>query len=286
MEIRQRKRQVGGMTTGGILVSCLYCSACRQCWWGWQQRFPVSVYCCLLGCLFGVVQGPGGTTMACRHQGSGNGDSREGSLSDQSAHQQCPSPVIQHLKRVQSRWVTFRTLTHQYTSTSACLGPRTAYVLYKLKLWLTLGFPAFAAFRELFGLLVRCFVEKLSCVLMSCWCRVTSSPKGDNPGALPFADRCLPGLEITDLFGRLRYKELSSHLLLHSTEQGTCISGQLIVFLALTLLLPIPVSSRKKNRRILSEDPCRLSHFLFPLIYCSQTLSGVNWTLSCWGGLV
>lgn len=218
------------------------------------------------------MQGPGGTTVACRHQGSWNGDSFAGSLSDQSARQQCPSPVVQHLERLQSRWVTFRTLTHQCTSTSACLGPRTAYVLYKLKRWLTLGFPAFAAFHELFGLLVKCFVKKLSWVIVLCWSRITASPKGDNAGALPFADRGLPGLEITDLFGRLRYKELCSHLLLHSTELGTCVSGKLIVFLALTPLLPIPVSSRKKNRKVLSEDPCRLPHFLFPLIYCSQII--------------
>lgn len=89
---------------------------------------------------------------------------------------------------------------------------------------------------------------------------------------MPFADRCLLWLEITDLFGRLRYKELCSHFLLHNTEQGKCISGQLILFLPLILLLPITASSRRKNRRILSEDPCRLSHFLSPLIYCSQII--------------
>lgn len=38
---------------------------------------------------------------------------------------------------------------------------------------------------------------------------VTSSSKGDNPGALPFADRCLSWLEITDLFGRLNIKNFA-----------------------------------------------------------------------------
>lgn len=149
------------MITGGYLVSCLRHSECRQCWWEWQQRFPVSVYCFSLGHLFSVVQGPGGTMVACRHRG-GNGGFLEGSLSDQSAHQQCPSSVIQQWREF-SLWVTFRTLTQQYTSTSACLGPLTANVLYKLKQWLTLGFPAFAAFQELFALLVRCFVEAKLC---------------------------------------------------------------------------------------------------------------------------
>lgn len=72
-------------------------------------------------------------------------------------------PQLHHTCREFSLWVTFRTLTHQYTSTPACLGPQTAYVLYKRKLWLTLRFPAFAAFHELFGLLVRCSVEAELC---------------------------------------------------------------------------------------------------------------------------
>uniref|UniRef100_A0A8C0F9A8 Propionyl-CoA carboxylase beta chain, mitochondrial n=1 Tax=Bubo bubo TaxID=30461 RepID=A0A8C0F9A8_BUBBB len=46
------------------------------------------------------------------------------------------------------------------------------------------------------------------------------------------------------------------------------------MFLALTLLLPIPVSNRKKNKRILSEKSEQAAHFLFPLICCSQGPSG------------
>lgn len=137
--------------------------------------------------------------------------------------------------------------------------------------------------REVFGLLVRCFVEKLSCVLMSRWCKVTSSPKGDNPGALPFAGRCLSGLEITDLFGRLRYKELSSHLLLHSTEQGTCISGQLCSW-PLPSFCPYQCPAGKKQKDFVRRS---LQAVTLPLLsYFLQSNTAVNWTLSSWGGLV
>lgn len=207
--------------------------------------------------------------MGCRHQGDSSSRSREGYVNDPFTHQRFPSRGYATSEKTYS--LTELHLGHWQTNMQAFLhvwGSQTSYGLYKLNLWLTLVFAAFVDFRELFDLLVRSFVEKPSCVLTSCWGGVVPSPEEGNPVALTFAGRCLPGLEVTDFFWKVKIKRTLQSFITAWHHQywarNTCIWSIDLCSWLLRYFCPYQCPAEKRTKGFCQKIPagCHISFFL------------------------